>query len=58
MTQFPKRYTSAWTQARLIYCSIAGSENVNVRRHIFGVFNNWRKRRASNELPEDVSRPW
>ena len=47
----------AWIQTRLSCCPIAGIEGTSVRRHIFGVFINWRKRKASNEVPEDVSRP-
>ena len=48
----------AWIQARLTYGSIAGSEGASVWRHMFGVFNNSRKRKASNEVSEDLSREW
>ena len=47
----------AGIQAHLTCYSIAGTEGASVRRHIFSVFNKWRKRKASNEVSEDVSRP-
>ena len=37
------------------------AQSHELKAHVFqdmcGVFNNWRKRKASNEVPEDVSRP-
>ena len=53
----PKDTWLGYKDVCLTCCSIVGTEGAIVQRHMFGVFNNWRKCKALNEVPEDVSRP-